>query len=305
MWLFKICISTGRRAVFTTLTIFLLLAIISLSYLNFFTKFTFLQDFYGNIISELIGIFLTVAVVDHIFALERKKEAEKFKFIAYKKLKFPLQKIFQLFSDSIKASLNPNKDYDSLPDNFVDLFNSDLVDEMQYLDFSQAAPVYGKSDWVTHMSHEIPYHLDEISNIIDKYMPFLDATLVEKLENLEEDVLLQFCRKFKVVLSDLKKGMEKPEILKLFAPNRGTKKCKWIKDSLSKYSEIINFIESDSNMKFLTLDKTYWKGKSVPKIGENRIEGDAVFIVDESERINLPLKPNSLVFDSTILSLNL
>lgn len=226
----------------------------------------YISSYVPNIVAELFGILITIFFVDYLLRIERKKQDDKYAFIAYKKIVSQIQIILRLLLQIYKASSNKNniKKFESYND-FLSEDNLDhIFEHYAYFDFKKEAPVLPKQDWFEFTEHALNSSLKEVSLIIDRYLPFLDIIIVEKLENLTNDSQLLIIKNqkrwnivFKQIGQDWRQGVQ--------WRNKGL-----LKETFTVLLSIIKEISKRNKEVNFAIDQGLWSENVAPKVGSAR-----------------------------------
>jgi hypothetical protein len=149
-----------------------------------------------NLATEILGILLTVVLIDAVIRRKEERERAWYRRIALQQLRIPLTKHLQLLSDMYKASVErkPDKEISSLGD----LFSEDYFEQITYFNAmgpSPSSPPAGPSavasgnmpppiPWYQYLSTEVKQFKEDVERVVDKYAMHLDPETLELLEQL-------------------------------------------------------------------------------------------------------------------------
>ncbi|MDD3653912.1 MAG: hypothetical protein PHO01_06985 [Desulfotomaculaceae bacterium] len=172
---------------------FLLVVVFLLIY--FYSGAEWLKEFSMNVATEVLGIIITVFVIDYL--IDKKEEDERYKrqAVAIKRMRVPLihhiHTLFNIFKASIEKE--PDKKYNTLSDLFDDFY----FEQIQYLDFSMEAPILPKTNWVNYLYNEFTRFADELKKVLDTYSLFLDSEIIELLDCISNSNFLNYVCKIR------------------------------------------------------------------------------------------------------------
>lgn len=140
-----------------------------------------------NLVAELVGILVVVGLVDAVLRRRERADRRRREKQALRQLKIPLVHHFHLLINMFKASAaevpNP-QDRDS------QVFGSQFMEALQWLDFSADAPVIPKVDWFTHLERGFRAFRDALRGTIDSYGIFIEPDLIDVMEGLINSTVL-------------------------------------------------------------------------------------------------------------------
>ena len=97
-------------------------------------------------ITEILGIFITVFLIDHVIQQREKKEKLKILKSAYLQFKRPAHDILNLLNTIYKASSETKPE--KLNEFYKETFSrDDFFESIQYLDFMKKAPITPTQNW--------------------------------------------------------------------------------------------------------------------------------------------------------------
>ena len=140
------------------------------------------SSFSGNLISELLGILLTVFLIDKVIEKNQENERKKYKEVAFRQLRGAIYKHLMLLANIFKASaltLPEKRKFENVREFFDDKF----IEQIAYLDFSALAPVTPDRQWIDYLSEEFLNFKNSLGKTVEKYSMYLDS---ESLDLMEE-----------------------------------------------------------------------------------------------------------------------
>ncbi len=139
----------------------------------------------GNLFSEILGIFVTVEIIERIIKANQEKERQKYQRIALLQLRKALASHRRMLSLMFTATVpsKPDKEYVKV----ADLFDDNYFEQTSRLDFLKPPPVIGaevEEAWLLYVFHELNVLKEALNRTIDKYGIYLNLDTVETMENL-------------------------------------------------------------------------------------------------------------------------
>lgn len=237
---------------------------------------SFLKDFSLNLSVEIIGIFLTIFLINKVIEIKDENERKKLEQIAFKQLKIPLGKHFRLLFNIYKASVisKPNLDINSMED----LFSNDYYSELKYFDFSKPAPSIVSMTWSYYLSQECEEFKGALDRTIDKYSQFLESDVIDLLERMiNSGFLTHILRVQRLMEIDSTLGFSRQYNSFQIAEFHSTHldyldfRKAYIQD-FTKLIDIFNSVVPDDRQ--IKYSDRLWDNGVAPRIGSARIEAN-------------------------------
>lgn len=168
----------------------LVILLLCLHIFVFHTNNIWVNSYFPNLITTIVGIIVAVVLVDRLLEREQNARNKKYQDVALKKLSKPIRDISMLFFNLIKASMNPETEHGSLPATYEELFSSPLIQELSMIDLSKKAPIVPQRTWHLWVTQSIEESFKTIQQIVDSYVVFLSPELVQDLHELETDTFM-------------------------------------------------------------------------------------------------------------------
>lgn len=169
----------------------LLIALVFSYLYSFFTdSLDWLKDISLNVGTEVLGILLTVWLIEAVIRKNELKEKERIKTLAASQVRLPLLHHVTMLTGIYKASLasaplNP-------PMELAQLFGPHYAIQLQYFDFAKLAPTVYPQTWFDYLHLTLNKFCSDLSRTIEKYAVFLDIETLELLEALMASSLTGF-----------------------------------------------------------------------------------------------------------------
>lgn len=145
-----------------------------------------IQNFSMNLATEVIGIGLTIFLIDRVIEKQRKAELNRYKQVALQRLRAPLARHAEFLFQMFKATVESEPENDLVE--VSDLFNNNFFANVARLDFLKSAPIssalVGSPHWATYLVMESKSLNDSLSHILDKYSVYVDVELIELIEGM-------------------------------------------------------------------------------------------------------------------------
>lgn len=211
-----------------------------------------LKSFTLNLITEIIGILVTILLIDRALRSKEKREKDKIIKSAFVQFKRPAKNVLNLLVKIYKATCESKPE--KLTTNYKDLFSTNLFFEtIQYLDFKLEAPVVPKQQWSQYIYNEVTNFKKEIDKILDKYVFVFDSHIIEELESLNNSSILQIISIGTMVQQSDFQTNYKRDNLNLLAGEQVIDELKTFLNKLFNLIDYFNYI-LNQNEEFKTSD---------------------------------------------------
>ena len=242
------------------LVILLIIAIIS----YFTVDSEKMKDFTLNLSTEIIGILLTIFLIDSVLRRNEQKEKLKQQSNALHQIRFPLVRHLHLMFDIYKSSIiSQPKDVKS---DYSDILLSDnYYDSIRFFDFNTLAPVSPNALWYVFLKYQVDEFKLSIEKTLEKYSFTLDSNIVAILESL---INSHFYSLVNMSFSVYKSGSGFKDS-RLFLES-DTKFIKEYNQNLIQLLEYYNKLVNDD--KKIIFDIGLWRNDISPNYGQSRNE---------------------------------
>lgn len=171
---------------YSILAVVLITTLVVISFDIPYLNSTTVQNFSMNLATEVIGIGLTIFLIDRVLQKQQEAELQRYKQVALQRLRSPLAHHAEFLFHMFKATVETE------PKNALaevsDLFNSTFFANVTRLDFLKPAPVsnalVGSPNWAAYLVVESKSLNDSLSQILDKYSVYVGVELVELIERM-------------------------------------------------------------------------------------------------------------------------
>ena len=249
------------------LVIFIILVSIIIVYFN--TSNIELKSFSLNLITEIIGIFITVFLIDYVIQEREKQEKIKILKNAYKEFRRPTVGLLNLLISIYKAT--SQKVPEALKTTYSEILSTeDFYKAIPYLDFMRAAPVMPSTTWGLHISNEVKSLQNSYNKTIEKYGFALDSTIITEMESISNSHFLQiFGLGDRFAMVDNATNFNRQTLTVLATEN--------LMEALHGFFEHLfslnEYFGKQVNEEFIIkYDTGIWLDKIAPKVGSGRVD---------------------------------
>jgi hypothetical protein len=227
-----------------------------------------LKDLSLNGGTEILGILLTVLLIDAVIKRNEERERSRVRLAAYQQLRIPLIHQFMALHAMFKACIPipPEKKATEVRD----LFNDDYFVQIAFLDFSKPAPIASIQplQWYDYLSLESRKFRAALGRTIEKYAVFLDVETIELLERLLDSSFLNILEQAPGSRDyDKKQGYKRAQNLL-----SGQGMSQLIRSYTSDYSGLVDaFNRIVQDDKKIVIDEDFWWDNVAPKYGSARV----------------------------------
>jgi hypothetical protein len=223
------------------------------------------RDYAPNLFGEIIGIFLTVLVVERLLRWERQRELAPLRAVALRRVKRPIVRLVTLVARMYKAAAEPGT---KAPASLEELLDG-WVREARWLDFKTEAPVLPRRAWLAWTSTEVEQVEQLLLGDLDRYAEPLGERFVVAAEDLLEHWVVHLLKQLPTIpVVDAEQGISRPHLLVLSGDNGGLREfADLLLGLVAAYDEI-------APQPLAAIGD--WKEDSAPHWGASRFEPPAV-----------------------------
>lgn len=171
-------------------------------------------DFGLNLFTELIGIFITVALVEKIISKQKSKEMIPVKAAVYREIQVLMSRIIGFWAEVYDCSVPGDN-----PQNVRDLLNAECFQKMRInLNMDSNANVYPETTWWNWFESNGKEFQDRCNAILNRYFIYLEPNLYKELHYLLNDSFLFDSMRNTVISRRLneREGIPKPKVLEYY-----------------------------------------------------------------------------------------
>ncbi len=236
--------------------------------LYFKTTNTELKSFSLNLITEIIGIFITVFLIDYVIQEREKRERIKILKNAFKEFKRPTVKLLYLLTSIYKATCE--KVPEDLKSTYPEILGTeDFYNSIPHLDFMRSAPVMPSTTWGLHISHEVKPLQNSYNKTIEKYGFALDSTVITEMESIiNAHFLYIFSLGETFAMTDNATSFDRKKLTILATKDL----MESLKGFLAKLFYLYEYFGKQVDEEYkLKYDSGIWLDKIAPKVGSGRV----------------------------------
>lgn len=226
-----------------------------------------LKDMSLNVGTEVLGIFLTVWLIDAVIRRKEQRERERVIKVAFSQLRLPLRRHITMLVAMYKGALAHAPQ--TPPRDLTELFGPDYAVQLAFLDFAKPAPLMNERplNWFDYFHHEIEKFNSALSRTIEKYATFLDPETVEILEALLASSLLCFLSKSRAIPIHMQQENN---------PRYNLLAGKGYSDLIRQHTTLVEQLVELANRKLpqektLGLNAKDWSNSIAPRFGSARL----------------------------------
>lgn len=159
-----------------------------------------------NIGANVLGILLTVVLIDTVIRRNENRERSRIRRIAFQQLRRPLLRHLQVLYGMYKASAARPPEVRSA--DIRGLFDDCYFAELAFLDFSKPAPVSSPLplQWFDYLSMTASEFKGDLGRTVDRYALFLDGESVELIESLINSTFISLLQQVPAVRNSGRRG---------------------------------------------------------------------------------------------------
>ena len=230
----------------------------------FSSKYDWVNNYGVNFITELIGIAITVLVIDRIIERNNNKKHLELAKPFYKKIKSYLEGLAQNFEQAAKWSIE--KEIKTYPSR-EELYSEQIMGNLKYLDFSNK---YSKRlDLYDYFYIEVSTNTRDIQIYVASLKLFLDDEYLSYLFSVTEH---PFISSFLTAHTNKNNDTYKKLVLKSEGDNIFFNRKNDITDFMKKYIKLVEYHEKLTKQKLMVGTAFLWSNDFEPKFGQFRNE---------------------------------
>ena len=146
------------------------------------------ESFFQNILTESIGILLTVTLIDFLIRRNEERQKAPVVYAACAELRVFCARSASLWHSVLRSTLNVVEDRQLLEAIGKNQFDARLFEQISRLDFSQPAPVTPARDWGVYMCEDVVRLSREAGNCINRYSNFISPRCILLLQQIESSM---------------------------------------------------------------------------------------------------------------------
>lgn len=221
-----------------------------------------------NLGTEVVGIFLTVVLIDAAIRRNEAAERQRIKRIAFQQLRVSLVRQLNVLQGMYKATITNSPQ--NKPTTVSELFTDDYFVQLGLLDLSKPAPVVSviSIQWMDYIQSDVEKFKSAIGRTLEKYAVFLDVETVELLEDILASSFLHMMTQVPAI-RDLDRKENFLRQYNLLAGQDMTELIRTYTGCFIKLVDVYNQnVPTDLQIK---LDEGHWRDDIAPRFGTGRI----------------------------------
>jgi hypothetical protein len=230
--------------------------------------------------TEIVGILLTVLLIDAVIRRKEARDQERYRRIALRQLRIPLTHHLRLLSNMYKASVErkPDREIASLQD----LFSEDYFEQITYFNAmgpSPAAPPPLDPDflakdkrpppipWYQYLSTEVEHFKKDLEDVVDNYGRHLDPDTLDLLAQLSRSGFVNSVGHLPLTATMLRgwghQGAHNPFVVEPDMP--------LMRDHARAFSKLVDIYNEEApDDRKVRIRGNIWSDNSAPAIGSSR-----------------------------------
>lgn len=238
------------------------------------------RSFTLNLGTEVVGILLTVLLIDRVIRRRDKQERERYRSVALQQLRLPLNNHLLLLFNIYKASVEEKPDREI--SRVEDLFGDDYVEQTAHLDLTSSGPIYPPMQWFQYLHMEMQQFKDELGHVVDKYAVHLDPETIDLAEQLSNSTLLTVITRGVPLANWVTNGQVQRPFGLLVGPSSAVPEM--IREHTDPFSRLVEIYNREAlhNRKILVQDHM-WRNDVCPLIGSARVSLPSAATDDNSD----------------------
>jgi len=227
-----------------------------------------LKDVSLNVGTEVLGILLTVLLIDAVIRRKDQAERDRVVKVAFVQLRIGLQQHVGVLQSMYKASISHPPH--NLPKTLNELFGPDYFVQVAFLDFSKPAPLASVKplQWFDYLHMEMEQFKATLTRTLEKYAVCLDPNTVELLEEIIASSFIGFLTQVKSIPAlDQKEGFQRQ--YNFFS-------AQGMPDLTRQHIELIKRLSLEANHnlpkeKQVGINEQNWRNDIAPTFGSARL----------------------------------
>lgn len=227
-----------------------------------------LKDVSLNVGTAVLGILLTVLLIDEVIRRRDQAERNRVVKVAFAQLRTGLQNHIGVLQSMYKASTFGAPDGN--PKTLDELFGPNYVAQLAFLDLSKPAPLASVNflQWFDYLHMEMEQFKATLTRTLEKYAAFLDPTVVELLEEVLASSFIAFLTQVRSIRAlDQKEGVQRQ--YNFFS-------AQGMPDLVRQHTDLIMRLSREANRhlpkdKQVGVNEQHWRNDIAPQFGVARL----------------------------------
>jgi hypothetical protein len=232
------------------------------------------RDFTLNLATEIVGILLTVGLIDAVIRRREAREQRRYKSVALQQLFSPLRDHLRLLFDIYKASVQkkPDKEISRVED----LFSDDYFEQLKRFDLAGPAPVTLPILWFEYIDIERKKFQNELHRILATYGTHLNHETIATMEILANSWFLHYAATMPAPVPGIPGSGAREFRKKRPGQAYNLLQTTMVLDKIREHTEAFSRLLATYNMEVpsshkITTRDFIWKNNVEPLIGSARV----------------------------------
>jgi len=259
----------------------MLICIVCFLYYSIFSKDFSLSDIALSIGTNLIAVLIVLISIDIIVDQNKKRQNERMRRLAYKRLRVSFNRHLLLWFRIYKATYDSSRV--DRPINIATFFEDKYFRQIIKLDFTSDPgfiAVDCPSDWYAYLRSSTNEFRDALEQTMIKYGIFLtdDAFIMEELINSH---FVAVANRYPEAVEYFTGGRSTPDFFNIFLmknkeDTNGIRVIDYVKIYLHLFASLIEKYNEQFPNKPISIPKSYWNNHIEPKIGSGIITNKTI-----------------------------
>jgi hypothetical protein len=157
--------------------------------------------------TNILVIIIAFMLVDRVIKQREEQERDKYRAVALRQLRIPLNQHLRLLSNMYKASVERKPDTEI--SNLDDLFNEDYFEQIAHFDVGRPGPASGgvgqpALPWFQYLYLEVEKFKEDLERVADRYAGYLGADTADVVEELLHSPFVGYIRSLPTLATTLR-----------------------------------------------------------------------------------------------------
>ncbi len=234
------------------------------------------RGFALNLATEIIGILLTVGLIDAVLRRREERERQRYRSLALRQFWRPLNRQFDLLFNLYKATVErkPEREISEVSN----LFDEDYFEQVARLDAAADGPAVRSIGgtavpWSEWIDEEAKRFKDALERVIDKYAMYLDVDTIDVAERLVDSSFITLAGHGAMMGAHARNTGHRGPLPFLGAYGKDSP----IREYTSAFSELVDIYNKTApNERKMVPPRLMWRDDVSPSIGSARIPDGAI-----------------------------
>jgi len=237
-----------------------------------------------NLATEIVGILLTVGLIDAVIRRREAREQRRYRSLALQQLSSPLRDHLRLLFNIYKASVDKKPDKEI--SHVEDLFTDDYFEQLTRFDLAGPAPGFLHILWFEYIDMERKKFQNELHRILASYGTHLDHETIATMETLANSWFLHYAATVPAPTPGIPGSGAREFKKKRPKQAYNLLQLSMVMDKVREHAEAFSRLVATYNMEVpsshkITIRDFTWKNNVAPRIGSARVPDPKQKIPDE------------------------